>query len=124
MQLAIYAFAANTLWASSEATAAKVDSAAYIYPEAGYKSRAFDGKGEVENLLAAGRDWLELVASLIQDRSFPRTTKEKDCKYCQFLKVCGLKAHSAAEEKLTGANAVPLQDFLKFKDKPAEGKGS
>jgi RecB family exonuclease len=52
--------------------------------------RAFDS--DFTALESAGNSWLRMTATLMEQRSFPRTTNADSCTYCPFLPVCGPKA--------------------------------
>lgn len=91
--------------------------AAYVYVGArGQGARAFID--DADALLAAARGWIEIAASLLGARVFPRTPDADDCKYCPFVPVCGDDAQTGARRALAGTDG-PLGRFRALKE--AEG---
>lgn len=59
--------------------------------------------------------WLELAASLLDERIFPRTTRPDDCTFCSFRPVCGEGAAERSAHLLSDARGT-LAAFRDLKE--------
>jgi hypothetical protein len=57
---------------------------------------------------------LEIAASLLAQKQFPRTPNSKDCDYCCFRPVCGDAVYARASVLLANSSG-PLADFAALK---------
>jgi len=103
VQISLYGMVAERLsegWGIPPRIAAAY---AYVGPE-GPAERSFrDDFHEV--LLPEARRWLGVAAGLLAERLFPRTPHAKDCRFCEFRPVCGVRAAERALAVLTAASA-------------------
>jgi RecB family exonuclease len=65
-------------------------------------------------LKPAAARWLEIAASLLAQKQFPRTPNSKDCDYCCFRPVCGDAVYARASVLLANSSG-PLADFAALK---------
>jgi len=103
VQVALYALVAEEL-AGTWDVPGRVSSQ-YVYASArGVALR--DWHGEMDSLLASGKEWLELASALLRAGDLPRTPIEEDCAYCSFRPVCG------EDRNVRGARVLETTDRL------------
>ncbi len=125
IQLAIYACVVRGL-----ATAWKVPPparGAYVYATAASpRERDFSG-AEFEGLMQAGESWAGLARRLMEEGSYPRTSRKDDCRNCPFVPVCGRTAPLKTESRWP-VRTPAVSEFLLMKapvrsPEPEEGEG-
>ena len=110
VQVALYALVASEL-AGAWGVPVRV-SAQYVYASArGVALRDWDG--EMDALLASGKEWLELAGTLLRAGDLPRTPVANDCTYCSFQAVCGEGRNARAAEVLAGTERLRPLKVLK-----------
>ena len=119
LQLGLYALVAPRLASIRDGTVAQV---AYVYPAGVERERSYGG-ADLDGLLTATRDWLDLAAALLEARAFPHATETAPCNYCPYRPLCGDDADAVSRRKLrrqTGA----LARFLALTQAPDEATES
>lgn len=110
VQIAVYGLVARQLaaaWRIPDRIAA-----AYAYVGRGADERSWR-RDFSQVLEPAARNWLEVSAELLAERSFPRTPNEGDCTYCCFRPVCGDDVYERAAQVLAGTAALTRFRALK-----------
>jgi len=102
IQVAIYALVARGL--AAEWGVPDRVRAGYTYVGSGADERAWDDFHQA--LEPAARQWLGLLAELLEARAFPRTPDPADCRYCHFRPVCGDGAAERALRVLAGGDRL------------------
>jgi RecB family exonuclease len=101
VQLAIYGLVASAL-AAEWGVPASVG-VAYAYFGRGLAAER-DWRADFDTSLGpAARGWLGTAASLLSERTFPRTSDPDDCEWCPFQPVCGDDVYARAARLLRGA---------------------
>ena len=117
-QLAVYALMMKALHKKEPKRWPEVGGVAYFYTNPqGAKERPF--VSDLDKLLEKGREWLAMMADLIEARLFPRTNDKDDCDFCSFVAICGEQAKGAAGEKLKDAGPL-IKRFLSLKAQDEE----
>lgn len=103
LQLGLYALVAPRL---AETRDRQVVHAAYVFPAAAAdRERSYAG-ADLEVLLTATRDWLDLAAALLEAAAFPHATEAQQCRYCSFRPLCGDDADTVSTRKLGHEDGV------------------
>lgn len=116
IQLAVYGLVTHLL-ADQWQIPSRI-SAAYVYIGRGAEERSFHDDFH-QTLEPAVQAWLEVAATLLEGRLFPRTPNADDCTYCPFRPVCGSKAYTRAARVLADTG-MGLAGFAKLKGLEAE----
>jgi RecB family exonuclease len=103
VQIAVYGLVARQL-AAEWRTPTRI-AAAYAYVGRGADERSW--RKDFDQVLSpAAREWLQVAADLLAERSFPRTPDAEDCTYCRFRPVCGDNVYERAAQVLAGATGA------------------
>ncbi|MGH8695314.1 MAG: PD-(D/E)XK nuclease family protein [Burkholderiales bacterium] len=118
VQIAVYGLVARQL-ATAWHIPARI-AAAYAYVGRGADERSWR-KDFDQVLEPAAREWLDIAADLLTERSFPRTPDAADCTYCRFRPVCGDDVYERAARVLGSATGA-LARFRALKGAPPEAE--
>ena len=111
VQIAVYGLIGELL--ASEWKLPKYIEAGYTYFGRPSGERAF-GEDFQTLLKPAANKWLEIAASLLAGRQFPRTPNSEDCRYCCFRPICGDTVYGRANVLLANSSG-PIGDFAALK---------
>ena len=110
VQVAFYALVARQL--AGAWMLPKQVTAQYLYASArGVELR--DWHGEMETLLRAGEQWLEIAGELLRGGNLPRSSMADDCTYCAFKPVCGEDRSTRASSMLAAQGTLASFRILK-----------
>ena len=107
LQIAVYGLVAELL--ATEWKLPKKIEAGYAYLGG---ARFFEDFQTV--LKPAGVKWLAIAAGLLNERQFPRTPNQDECRYCPFKPVCGDGVYDRARVQLNNSMGA-VADFAALK---------